>query len=97
MNADKMNLVSRDTYRGINRHSEWVFEYNGKKAGIDRNHDILGANYHCFVYDKTGNRIIMGNGEGSNTKWYSTLKEAKKYVERYLTGITKEQLCLAMK
>jgi hypothetical protein len=93
--TDKPVLVDREYVKGINRHSVWVYRYKDRKAGIDRNFDVYGDQYHCFVYDSTGNYIDLGSGEGMNTKWYPTLTEAKKQVDRYLMGITREELCLA--
>ena len=90
---DTIKLVDRNYPKGINRHSEWVYEYNGKKAGIDRNFDVYGDQYHCFAYSSDGKRITHGAGEGMNTKWYPTLTQARKQVERYLTGISAKTLC----
>lgn len=104
-----ISLVSYERSNGgINSHSEWIFERTwnfriGKekhtgiaRAGIDRNHDIYGANYHCFGLHKIGDKWVMinGNGEGANTKWYSNLGLAKRQIGRYLKGKIKcDQLC----
>jgi hypothetical protein len=73
-----MNLIDHYQDRGINKHTVWIYEENGVNAGIDHNHDIYGAGYYCF----TGS----SHGEGCETKYYNTLKEARIIIRMFLSG-----------
>ena len=104
-----IKLISHERSRdGINPHSTWIFEYVIRirlhdkttlipiRAGIDRNHDVYGANYHCFSMRESTNGwlITSGAGEGWNTKWYNNLGLAKRQVARYLKSrIMVDRLC----
>ena len=93
---------------GINPHSTWIYEYiihiridNNTtlipvRAGIDRNRDVIGANYYCFDMRQVNGQwqYGTGSGEGWNTKWYDNLGLAKRQVARFLKSqIQVDQLC----
>lgn len=70
-----MKLVEKYGMKGIHKHSEWIFEQGGRKIGINKNHDVYGANHYIFEGDKM-------HGEGCSTIWYSSLEKAKKEVQK---------------
>lgn len=73
-----MKLVDKYSYKGINSHLIWIYEGNGRIAGINRNNDVLNNKYYCFE--------IHADGEGCQTIWYPDLKAARKVVKKYLNG-----------
>ena len=81
-----MKLIDKYEDKGINRHTVWLFEENERKAGVDHNHDVLGGGYYCFPYDKDH----WSHGEGYDTAWYLSLEEAKKVIQKYLSGEIQE-------
>ena len=78
-----MKLIDKYNDAGINKHTVWIFEQNGKRAGIDHNHDVYGASHYLFSID--GERHIS-HGEGCSTVWYPSLNAAKAMLQKYLNG-----------
>ncbi|MCK4665988.1 hypothetical protein KAU33_04520 [Candidatus Dependentiae bacterium] len=73
-----MKLIDKYSLKGINSHLIWIYEGNGRTAGINRNNDVFGDKYCCFEDN--------GIGEGCETIWYPTLEAARKVVKKYLNG-----------
>jgi len=85
-----MKLVKKYGSKGINTHTIYLYSGGGRFAGINKNHDVLiestsetpGA-FYCFEIRDIDN---FSYGESIDTIWYGTHKEARKVVEKYLSG-----------
>jgi len=79
MNGLKDFLVEKRNDKGINRHTVWEYEYQGRRLCIDRNHDVGGNQYYLYEDGK--------GGEGCGTIWYEDLRAARNELKRlFMTG-----------
>lgn len=69
-------LIEKYNDKGMSQHTTWIYEYAGRKIGIDHNHD-------CGFYIFEGD---MGHGEDCNTVWYDTLRQARKEVKHLFSS-----------
>jgi len=74
-----LKMIKRYKAQGINKHTVWVYEDNGRQLAIDQNHDVGGEQFHIFD-------VANGGGEGCGTIWYPTLEIAQKEVERLFSS-----------
>lgn len=77
-----MKLILKDHTRGINYHTIWIYEQDGKMAGINHNHDH-SVGFYLFTVNPDG---TPNDGEGCCTVWYPSLKTAKATLQKYLSG-----------